>query len=173
VVATAPSLELEVTDAVVNPFGYARQVVKSLEGPVRGSFFFPQQNESGYWWQGENARLGSLAAAATLARAAGAANGARLGSYAQDQIDWILGRNPFDACLLHGFGRNNVNYQSDWPNYPGGIYNGITSGRHDEADIDFNPYIPTDAGDHAWRWTEQWIPHAAWYILAVTAMARS
>ena len=74
--------------------------------------------------------------------------------------------------MVHGFGRNNVNYQSDWPNYPGGIYNGITAGRLDEADIDFNPHIEKDAGDHAWRWTEQWIPHAAWYILAVTAMAR-
>jgi hypothetical protein len=172
VVATALALELEVTDAVANPFGYARQVVKPVSGPIRASFFFPHDNESGYWWQGENARLGSLAAAATLARSAGAASGTRLRDYAQDQIDWILGRNPFDACLMHGFGRNNVNYQSDWPNYPGGIYNGITSGRHDEADIDFNPEIPVDAGDHAWRWTEQWIPHAAWYILAVTAMAR-
>jgi hypothetical protein len=170
-VATALSLELEVTDAVLNPFGYARQVVKPVDGPVRASFFFPHVNESGYWWQGENARLGSLSAAATLAVQAGAATGARLGDYALDQIDWILGRNPFDACMLHGFGRNNVNYQSDWPNYPGGIYNGVTSGRLDESDIDFAPAVATADGDHAWRWTEQWIPHAAWYILAVAAMA--
>jgi hypothetical protein len=172
VVATALALELEVTGAVVNPFGHARQVVKPVSGPIRTSFFFPHDNESGYWWQGENARLGSLAAAATLASSAGAVADERLHGYAQDQVDWILGRNPFDACLLHGFGRHNVNYQGEWPNYFGGITNGITAGLFDEADIEFAPTEgPGAEGEHAWRWTEQWLPHAAWFLLAVTAMA--
>lgn len=23
--------------------------------------------------------------------------------------------------------------------------------------------------DHDWRWTEQWLPHAAWYLVAVSS----
>jgi hypothetical protein len=171
-VAASLSFELRITDEVANPFGYARQYVKPTNGPRRSSFFFPHVNESGYWWQGENARLGSLAAAAAQGLASGAVGNGhrrRLLAYAHDQLDWILGRNPFDACMLHGFGRNNVDYQPpDWSNAPGGICNGITAGYHDEADIDFARMV--DDGDHAWRWTEQWIPHAAWYALALAAL---
>jgi hypothetical protein len=37
----------------------------------------------------------------------------------------------------------------------------------DEEGIDFNlPYAQTGA-DHDWRWGEQWLPHAAWFLLAV------
>jgi hypothetical protein len=72
--------------------------------------------------------------------------------------------------MLHGFGRGNVNYQTEWPNVHGGIYNGITGGYHDEADLDFAPATPAADGDHGWRWTEQWIPHAAWYALAVASL---
>ena len=48
----------------------------------------------------------------------------------------------------------------------GGISNGIT-GREDSAEgrgIDFA------AGDEDsnWRWVEQWTPHAAWYLYAVS-----
>jgi hypothetical protein len=174
-VAESLAAELALTDEVVNPFGYARQLVQPLGGAPRTSFFFPHVNETGYWWQGENARLGSLAALATRALAcgalpAGAAVRERLRRFAHDQLDWILGRNPFDACMLHGFGRGNVNYQSEWPNVHGGIYNGITGGYHDEADLDFAPATPAADGDHGWRWTEQWIPHAAWYALAVVSL---
>jgi hypothetical protein len=163
--------ELALTAEVSNPFGYARQLVQPLDGPVRSSFFFPHQNESGYWWQGENARLGSLAtAAAEYARRYGGDGdlGRQLRRYARDQLDWILGKNPFDSCMLHGFGRNNVDYSPQWPNLHGGICNGITGGWHDENDVEF---LRTDLpGDQTWRWSEQWIPHAAWYLLAVSAL---
>ena len=47
-----------------NPFHCPRQyvVVPGKAGQVR--YFIPHENDSGYWWQGENARLGSLACAA-------------------------------------------------------------------------------------------------------------
>jgi hypothetical protein len=163
--------ELALTAEVSNPFGHARQLVQPLGAPVRSSFFFPHQNESGYWWQGENARLASLAtAAAEYARRyqGDGALGGKLRCYARDQLDWILGRNPFDTCMLHGFGRNNVDYSPEWPNLAGGICNGITGGWHDENDVEF---VRTDLpGDQTWRWSEQWIPHAAWYLLAVSAL---
>jgi len=52
---------------------------------------------------------------------------------------------------------------------PGGIVNGITAGYKNPDDIDFNlPYTVTGRDDD-WRWGEQWLPHASWYLLAVTA----
>ena len=63
------SLEFEIrtTDEVANPFGYARQLVQSTNGFRRTAFFFPHDTETSPWWQGENARLGSLATAARMA----------------------------------------------------------------------------------------------------------
>jgi hypothetical protein len=69
--------------------------------------------------------------------------------------------------MLHGFGRNNPEYDKSWPNYPGGIVNGITSHLSDESDIAFLPEGIADDGRHRWRWSEQWLPHAAWYFSAV------
>ena len=47
---------LRITGGVTNPFGYARQNFL-LRGQVREGFFIPHENETGWWWQGENARL--------------------------------------------------------------------------------------------------------------------
>jgi hypothetical protein len=168
--------ELAVTTEVTNPFGYARQLVQTAAGVRETRFFFPPDSETAPWWQGENARLASLAVAARLARphfSADAAFAERLRVYAQDQLDWILGLNPFDACMLHGQGRNNPEYlffgSYEYTNAPGGISNGITGGFADPHGIDFNlPHTVTGA-DHDWRWGEQWLPHATWYLLAVAA----
>jgi hypothetical protein len=97
----------------------------------------------------------------------------RLRAYAQNSLNWILGLNPYDACMLHGKGRSNPWYLFfgfwEYTNSPGGICNGITSGMNDEHGIDFNlPYAET-GGDHDWRWGEQWLPHASWYLAAVAA----
>ena len=91
--------------------------------------------------------------------------------YAQDQLDWILGRNPFDASLLEGAGHNNPEYRFfgsyEYTNAPGGIVNGITAGFTDPQGIDFNLPHTVTGGDNDWRWGEQWLPHATWYLLAV------
>lgn len=156
------------TSAVPNPFGYPRQRVRPAGGTDRDAFFFPHDNETGYWWQGENATLASLAAAAAFcadADGVSAADRKRLLDFADDQLAWITGRNPFQVCMLQGRGRGNVDYESDFPNLPGGIVNGITSGWTDEDDIAF---LPADAPDgESWRWAEQWIPHTGWFLLAV------
>jgi hypothetical protein len=162
--------ELKITALRTNPFGVARQYVKPLDGPKFDAFFIPHSNESGYWWQGENARLASMAAAARTARKLfgddlSFAN--KLERYASAQLDWILGNNPFDLCMLHGHGRNNPVYEEAFPSSCGGICNGITSGFLDEHDIDFAPASVAGRGDQIWRWGEQWTPHAAWYILAL------
>ncbi|WP_329129815.1 glycoside hydrolase family 9 protein [Streptomyces sp. NBC_01476] len=160
---------LDRSAAVPNPFGYPRQRVRPAGGTDRDAFFFPHANETGYWWQGENAGIASLAAAAAACAELPGVPGAdreRLLRFGDDQLAWITGRNPFDASMLQGRGRNNVDYASDFPNLPGGIVNGITSGWADEDDIAF---LPPDApeGD-SWRWAEQWIPHTGWFLLAVS-----
>jgi hypothetical protein len=156
------------TSAVPNPFGYPRQRVRPAGGTDRDAFFFPHANETGYWWQGENATIASLAAAAGFCADVDGVSDAdreRLLDFADDQLAWITGRNPFQVCMLQGRGRGNVDYESDFPNLPGGIVNGITSGWTDEDDIAF---LPADAPDgESWRWAEQWIPHTGWFLLAV------
>jgi GH18 family chitinase len=168
--------EMAVTSEVANPFGYARQLVQTKSGARETRFFYPHDAETAPWWQGENARLASLAFAARLAIPRFLHDpvfAGRLRAYAQDQIDWILGRNPFDASMLHGQGRNTPEYlffgAYEYTNAPGGIVNGITGGFADPRGIDFNlPHTVTGA-DNDWRWGEQWLPHATWYLLAVAA----
>lgn len=168
--------ELSITDAVANPFGLARQYVQGKRRGRYAAFFFPHDTETGAWWQGENARLASLAAAARLAEplfADDPAFRAELARYASDQLDWILGKNPFDVSMMQGVGRNNPLYgffgSWQYTQTPGGIVNGITSGWQDDKGIDFNLPYATTHQDADWRWGEQWLPHAAWYLLAVAA----
>ncbi len=167
--------ELAVTAEVPNPFGYARQLVESTNGFRRSAFFFPHDTETAPWWQGENARLGSMAAAARMAAKyfkTDPAFRARLHAYADNQLNWILGLNPYDCCMLHGSGRNNVAYMFfesyEYNNAPGGICNGITAGRANPEDIDFNVGFAVTGQDEDWRWCEQWLPHAAWYLYATS-----
>ncbi|QPF72605.1 endoglucanase-like protein [Roseateles sp. DAIF2] len=153
----------------VNPFGYPRQWVQMPQQPGRVQFFFPHENESGYWWQGENARLASLAAAARWAGKTldlPAPLDAQAERYAQDALHWIFGRNPFDACMMQGQGHNNPRYEPGYWNAPGGVCNGITAGLDDEAGIDFRMPWETEPR-HSWRWSEQWLPHGAWLFLAL------
>lgn len=168
--------ELSVTSEVTNAFGYPRQLVQSKDGRRRSSFFFPHDTETQEWWQGENARLGSLASAARLAEKHYPDDpefSKKLRAYALNNLNWILGLNPYDACMLHGKGRNNPWYLFfgfyEYTNAPGGICNGITSGLDDEHDIDFNLPFSATGKDHDWRWGEQWLPHGSWYLLAVAA----
>ncbi|HEX4066380.1 MAG TPA: glycoside hydrolase family 9 protein [Acidobacteriaceae bacterium] len=158
-----------------NPFDYARQLVRMGNGQVRTAFFFPHDTEAAPWWQGENARLASLAAAARMAAPLFAGDSqlhSALGSYAEDQLHWILGRNPYDTCMLMGSGHGNAAYMffRSWKytNAPGAIINGITAAPNDEDGIAFNEGFATTGKDDDWRWTEQWLPHAAWFLYAVS-----
>jgi hypothetical protein len=151
------AFQLALIREVVNPFQYARQLVRRFsETQFRTSFFMPHDNETRYWWQGENARLGSLATAFLMCREAlpDAPEPDFLLSAAQSQIDWILGLNPFDASMLHGRGRNNKEYSPECPNAPGGIYNGITANPANENDIAYLVDDYVGQMDKAWRWVE-------------------
>ena len=170
-IQSACQFELSITEDVPNPFGYPRQYVKSVDGEKRKSFFVEQKNETGYWWQGENARLGSLASMAFIAQdhLEDSSLKQQLDQYAQNSINWILGLNPYDMCMLDGHGHNNPDYlpHLGFFNAKGGVCNGITAGFDNEQDIAFNPDGQKDDMLQNWRWGEQWIPHGAWYLFAI------
>jgi len=168
---------LAVTNAVTNPFGYARQTFL-YQGKIKDSFFIPHENETGWWWQGENARLGSLAAAAIVGGRLVYPGKTALGvtpalsAFATNQVAWVLGCNPYNMCFMYKYGKRNVPYMESMFGHgsgTGGISNGITGkdGVGDGSGIDFKE----EANGNEWRWTEQWIPHSGWFLQAVTAMA--
>ncbi|MES3017819.1 MAG: glycoside hydrolase family 9 protein [Bacteroidota bacterium] len=168
---------LKVSSNVANPFGYARQTFRHKDR-IKEGFFIPHENETGWWWQGENARLGSLATAAIVGgRLVYPAEGnwgvkTPLAEYASQQLSWILGSNPYNMSFMYGFGKNNVPYMAalfGHGSQAGGISNGITGkdGNGDGSGIDFK----LEANGNEWRWTEQWIPHAAWFLQAISAIA--
>ena len=167
--------ELRITNETENPFGYARQLVRMGNGKIRSAYFFPHDTEAAPWWQGENARLASLAAAARMAEPAFADDPGfqkRLRDYAWNQLHWIHGRNPFDVSMLMGSGHGDAAYMFfrsyKYTNAPGAIINGITSSSNDDDGIAFNEGFAVTGKDEDWRWTEQWLPHAAWYLYAIS-----
>ncbi|MFT6657391.1 glycoside hydrolase family 9 protein [Maritalea sp.] len=159
---------LNITNEVNNPFAYPRQLANSIDGEIKSQFFYPHVNESGYWWQGENARLASLAYGLRRVEPYLEAELAeKAEQQAQRMLDWILGANPYHSCMMQGVGRNVAQYEiAKFPNVDGGICNGITSGMAHENDIAF---CETEDPYQSWRWGEQWLPHAAWFLLAITA----
>jgi type 1 glutamine amidotransferase len=176
VIRKALDYNLRVTSEVPNPFGYARQTFM-FHGTVKDGFFIPHDNETGWWWQGEDARLGSLATAAIVGgRLVYPGRGAwgvgdSLARYAARQLGWILGCNPYSMCFMYGFGGHNVPFMHSNFGHGseiGGISNGITGRHADGSGIEFE----TEAEGNEWRWTEQWIPHAAWFLQAVAAMGK-
>ena len=169
---------ISVTNKVDNPFGYARQTYKTQD-KIKDGFFIPHDNESNYWWQGEDARIASLAAASMFAaRALNESVADSVQKYATDQLDWILGKNPYATCMMYGKGTKNpqkYDGQSDYDaTLEGGIANGITGKNQDGSGIAW-----TDDGVAAvgfdsmkeswqvWRWDEQWLPHSTWYLMAL------
>ena len=171
---------ISITNKVENPFGYARQTYKT-GGNIKDGFFIPHDNESNYWWQGEDARIASLAAASIYA--ANAINSADISAnankYATDQFDWILGKNPYGVSMMYGIGIKNPKKYDGTSEYDatlkGGIANGITGKDKDGSGIAWDDdgveYVgfPYDEPWHNWRWVEQWLPHTTWFLNALVA----
>ena len=169
---------LSITNKVENPFGYARQTYKT-NGSIKDGFFIPHDNESNYWWQGEDARIASLAAAATYAiKALSYSNSSAAKKYATDQLDWILGKNPYGTCMMYGIGKKNPAKYSGQSIYAttlqGGIANGITGKNNDGSGIAWDDdgvsavgFDPLKESWNNWRWIEQWLPHSTWYLNAL------
>ena len=175
VIRRSMTFQLRITADTNNPFGYARELVRLKNGTMAVKFFFPH-GAAGTWWQGEDARLASLAAAARVAAPMFADDPAfqsKLQDYAWNQLHWILGRNPYDTSMLIGSGHRNIQYMFfdswEYTSAPGAIINGITAGLKGEDDgIAFDLGYAETGKDDDWRWGEQWLPHDAWYMYAIS-----
>ena len=168
---------IKVTNSVENPFGYARQTYIT-QNAIKDGFFIPHDNESGYWWQGENARLASLSAASIYTyNALNLKNSTAVNKYATDQLDWILGKNPYGVCMMNGAGTKNPAKYDGSSNYDatleGGIANGISGKGIDGSGIVWDNIteagFPAEQPWNNWRWIEQWLPHSTWYLMALAA----
>jgi len=176
VIAKHLQYQLTLNSNVSNPFNYARQPFKTYKNGVldtqhQEGFFIPHANETNYWWQGESARLSSLAMAAIVgSRVINGEENKELATFAQNQMDWTLGRNPYNLSMLNGFGVNNPVPYDGLSMVYGGISNGITGAKDsdDGRGIEFGP----ETDWHNWRWVEQWLPHSTWFLLATTEMAK-
>ena len=174
--------QLALNTQVANPFNLARQTFKSYQDGVyskqQEGFFMPHNNESNNWWQGENSRMASLTAAAiwggklTHSDPRGAFGiDSELANFAQSQVDWIMGKNPYQISMLYGFGVNNSPHaKSSGAMLNGGISSGISG-----ATLSPDGHGITWAegpDENNWRWTQQWLENSAWYLLAITAMTK-
>ena len=155
----SPAQQARVRDAVARSLHFELWILSEIEQSiwicssvssheqrtVRSAYFFPHDTEAAPWWQGEDARLASLAAAARMAAPLYNDDPAfqhQLETYAWNQLHWILGRNPFDASMLMGSGHGNAPYMFfksyKYTNAPGAIINGVTAGFNNEDGIAFN-----------------------------------
>ena len=168
---------LKMTNREDNPFGYARQTYLT-GGEIKDGFFIPHDNESGYWWQGENARIASLSAAVAYAATVLSEPRGESEKYATDQLDWILGKNPYAVCMMYGKGLKNPKIYNGQSSYDatlaGGIANGITGKNENGSGIAWDSdgvssvgFDPSAESWQNWRWIEQWLPHTTWYLMAL------
>ncbi len=153
-----------------NAYYYSKMYYKNSSGNLVVRYFMPHVNETGYWWQGENARILSMASAFYYYMIKENIVDTLLENIANSSIDWVLGKNPLNMCMMAGVGYNNPPpYKGDYSRYyKGGISNGITSDQDTEIGYQFLDKDYYDKTDwHHWRWVEHWLPHDAWYFVAI------
>lgn len=133
---------------------------RPLAGELTYRYFMPVRKE--FWWVGLNSHLQGYALALGIAARAFNRNGYR--DLAYRQLEWIMGANPFGACLMTGEGlRNPYPYSRFVGQVPGGIINGIGGNTQDEPVLDTECVLD-------WRTGEYWSPHNAFYIWAVSLL---
>jgi hypothetical protein len=113
------------------------------------------------WWVGINSNLAS--AGLGLNKAAEVLGNPELKAFAQHQLDWILGVNPFNSSTLIGIGYNHPKhfpgstFYPQTPVIPGAVMNGL-GGDHDDQPV---------IGNGSWQISEYWTPmvaHTLWLM---------
>jgi hypothetical protein len=145
------------------PFGLVRS--PGPEGPV----CFQAYADVNDWYVGGTMRHLDVAIDGALAAKLGVAAGRRL---AENQVHWILGRNPFGVSLMEGVGVSFVpNYHHRYNSIPGNprgavpgaLLNGIIRAwpHQDRPWLDLTPEPNAD-----YHSNEPWLPHNnRWLIL--------
>jgi hypothetical protein len=133
---------------------------RPLSGRLTYRYFMPVRKQ--FWWVGTTSHL--LGHAALLGLAARCFHHAPYRHLAYRQMEWIMGANPFGACLMTGPGMRHPYPHSRFLGLiPGGIFNGIAGNVRDE------PVLDTHNGLD-WRTTEYWSPHNAFYLWACSLL---
>jgi len=136
------------------------ETYRPLEGQLTYRYFMPTRRQS--WWLGITSHLESHAA--LLAGAAKLLGKASYRDLALRQLEWVMGANPFGACLMTGEGwRNSYPFSHFVGPLAGGIVNGIAGNAKDE------PILQMEYGND-WRTGEYWTPHNAFYLWAVSQL---
>lgn len=151
-----------------NPFGitpfslYSREETvekyRLLGGELKYRFFSPIKGDArdGVSYLGLTSHL--LSHAVGLQMAGNILKDNQLKDIARSHMEWVMGRNPFNSCLMTAEGINNPYPHSRFLGLiPGGIMNGIVGLEDDEPFLDMNYGMD-------WRTTEYWSPHVCFYI---------
>ncbi len=150
------------------PFGVflgspTAETYRPLAGDLTYRYFMPVRKQ--FWWLGMTSHLECYAL--LLAEAAQAFAHTPYRDLAYRQLEWVMGANPFGACLMTGEGMRNPFPHSRFVGLiPGGIMNGIAGNAMDAPILDMQ-------NGFDWRTTEYWSPHNAYYLWAVSTLARS
>jgi hypothetical protein len=161
----------EALEAYLN---YSIRLTNNVFGVLQWSdkeIFFPYENEDS-WYVGQNSQYLSHAWGMLLvAKALGGETAVKAEGIATDQIDWILGRNPYAVCMFEGRGSFNpprYHHRYDSVNnrtrgaVPGAICNGIVR-KSPQEDV---PRFDTVGNDcHS---NEAWLPHNSYFALTIS-----
>jgi hypothetical protein len=150
-----------------NPFGLSKQSVGEKE------YFFEPTSTLGLNFN----QLQKAWAAALIARLN---HDARALRFATDQVDWVLGKNPYNLCQFEGAGTlNPPRYHHRYDSIPGHergavpgtIPNGFVRTISGEDQPGFDMSRPGAGKGHpSYRTSEPWLVHNMWYLLAVSAL---
>jgi len=149
---------------------------------AEGVFFYPYEDPKA-WYVGQNSQY--LSQAWALYLASSLLHDSRATALADRQLDWVLGANPLNVCMLEEHGSFNfpryhhafMAYRSlnkpGIPGYengriPGAIPNGLTRPKP-ELDVPWGDFSEDQARAPAYQSTEPWLPHNCYYILALLA----
>ncbi len=132
---------------------------RPLDGTLKFRFFSP--TKCGFY-QGLTAHL--LSHAVGLIMAGKIIKDEKIVDLSRHQVEWVMGCNPQNSCLMTAEGINNPYPHSRFLGLiPGGIMNGFIGDENDEPVLDMR--YTTD-----WRTTEYWSPHTCFYIWYVSLM---
>ena len=140
-----------------NPFTITRR--RDDDGSL---IFFRHYRDVNNWYVGESRELLDTAYEGLLLEALGCAEGRRI---AENQVHWILGRNPYGVSTMEAVGsvfvphyHHRYNMLAGHPRgaVPGAILNGITRAwpDHDRPWLDMHPEPTAD-----YQSNEPWLPH--------------
>jgi hypothetical protein len=141
------------------------ETYRPVAGRLTYRYFMPVRRS--FWWLGINSHLENyalLAARFGVLQKNAPGAGKQYVDLAYRQLEWVMGANPFGACLMTGEGMRNPYPHSRFVGLiPGGIMNGIAGNAEDEPVLDQAYAID-------WRTNEYWSPHVAYYIWSVSTL---